>query len=95
MTAAFSPRFLLRLAMGCAVALLSASSVHAAKSSPNVSLRIITFGDTRAQLQATPIEQRPSRPLHFYGNRVRRQNSRASSSRTTATRTSNTGRSRR
>jgi hypothetical protein len=51
-------------------------------------MRIITFGETRQQLQSTPIEQRPYRPLHFYGNRVRRQNNRGSTSSTRATRTS-------
>ena len=60
-------------------------------ASPGVSLKVITFGDERAQLQSTPIEQRPYRPLHFYGNRVRRQSRRttSTSSRTRATPTSN------
>jgi hypothetical protein len=52
---------------------------EAAGQSPGVSLRIITFGETRDQLQATPIEQRPYRPGHFYGNRVRRQSNRGAS----------------
>ena len=61
-------------------------------ASPGVSLKVITFGEERAQLQSTTIEQRPYRPLHFYGNRVRRQSRRSStptSSRTRATPTSN------
>ena len=61
-------------------------------ASRGVSLKVITFGEERAQLQSTPIEQRPYRPLHFYGNRVRRQSRRSSTptnSRTRATPTSN------
>ena len=38
--------------------------------------RIVVFGDERERIQNTPIEQRPNRPLHFYGNRIRRQNTR-------------------
>lgn len=43
--------------------------------------RIITFGEAREQIQNTPIDQRPYRPLHVYGNTVRRRNSRAQSTR--------------
>lgn len=39
--------------------------------------RIVTFGETREQIKATPIEQRPYRPLHVYGNTLRRRHSRA------------------
>jgi hypothetical protein len=39
--------------------------------------RIITFGETREQLQSTPILDRPYRPLHVYGNTVRRRHNRA------------------
>ena len=35
--------------------------------------RIIVFGDEREKIENTPIEQRPNRPLHFYGNTVRRR----------------------
>jgi hypothetical protein len=38
---------------------------------------VIAFGEERAQLQATPIVARPYRPLHFYGNTVRRRHQRA------------------
>jgi hypothetical protein len=38
--------------------------------------RIVTFGETREQIKATPIEQRPYRPLHVYGNTLRRRHSR-------------------
>jgi hypothetical protein len=41
--------------------------------------RIVTFGPTREQIKSTPITQRPYRPLHVYGNTVRRRHSRATS----------------
>lgn len=43
--------------------------------------RIITFGAERDQLKSIPIEQRPNRPLHVYGNSVRRRQSRGSAPR--------------
>jgi hypothetical protein len=39
--------------------------------------RVVMFGEAREQIQNTPIEQRPYRPLHVYGNTVRRRQSRA------------------
>lgn len=39
--------------------------------------RIVTFGPTREQLKNTPITQRPNRPLHVYGNSVRRRHRRS------------------
>lgn len=41
--------------------------------------RIIMFGEAREQIQNTPIEQRPYRPLHVYGNTLRRRQSRSGS----------------
>ena len=41
-------------------------------SEPGWINRVIAPPELRARLQATPIEQRPYRPLHFYGNTVRR-----------------------
>jgi hypothetical protein len=35
---------------------------------------VIARGSYRAQLQSMPIESRPNRPFHFYGNAVRRAN---------------------
>lgn len=40
--------------------------------------RIIALGETRQQIQKTPILERPNRPLHVYGNTVRRRHHRAS-----------------
>jgi len=39
--------------------------------------RIVTLGDAREQIKATPITERPNRPLHVYGNTVRRRHDRA------------------
>jgi hypothetical protein len=38
--------------------------------------RIVTFGAEREQIKSTPIEQRPYRPLHVYGNSIRRRHTR-------------------
>jgi hypothetical protein len=38
--------------------------------------RVIAFGETREQIKSTPITQRPNRPLHVYGNTVRRRHHR-------------------
>ncbi len=40
---------------------------------PGWSPVVIATGEYRQQLQATPIELRPYRPFHFYGNAVRRR----------------------
>ena len=39
--------------------------------------RVIVFGAEREQIKSTPIQQRPNRPLHVYGNTVRRRQGRA------------------
>lgn len=39
--------------------------------------RIVTFGDARDEIKATPITERPYRPMHVYGNTVRRRHQRA------------------
>jgi hypothetical protein len=41
--------------------------------------RIVTFGETREQIKSTPVLERPYRPLHVYGNTVRRRHSRGAS----------------
>jgi hypothetical protein len=38
--------------------------------------RVIAFGETRETIKSTPITQRPYRPLHVYGNSVRRRHQR-------------------
>lgn len=37
---------------------------------------IIAFGAERQQIRETPILERDNRPLHFYGNTVRRRHAR-------------------
>lgn len=40
-------------------------------------LPIIARGQERQEIKSTPILDRPNRPLHFYGNTVRRQYARS------------------
>ena len=42
--------------------------------------RIVTLGESRDQIKATPITKRPNRQLHVYGNTVRRRHSRSPAS---------------
>jgi hypothetical protein len=42
--------------------------------------RVITFGESRAQIKSLPITARPNRPLHVYGNTVRRRHHRGDTS---------------
>ena len=51
--------------------LVSLSSVVAAE--PSWLGTIVARGPLRQQIEATPILDRPYRPLHFYGNTVRRE----------------------
>ena len=49
---------------------LASQTVSAAE--PGWSPIVIPTGEYRAKIKSLPIEQRPYRPLHFYGNTVRR-----------------------
>lgn len=44
----------------------------AAAAEPGWSSVVIPTGEYREQIKSLPIEQRPYRPLHFYGNTIRR-----------------------
>lgn len=44
---------------------------------PGWSPVIVATGPMRQQIQSTPIHQRPYRPLHFYGNTLRRMHYRS------------------
>jgi hypothetical protein len=55
-----------------ALYLALATDFVSAASEPGWSPNVIARGEERQQIRATPIEQRPYRPLHFYGNTVRR-----------------------
>ncbi len=52
--------------------LVSVSSDSASAAEPGWSPVIVATGSYREQIQSTPIEKRPYRPFHFYGNAVRR-----------------------
>lgn len=49
----------------------------AAARNSNFDPRIITFGESREELKNTPMVDRPYRPLHIYGNSVRRRHVRS------------------
>lgn len=51
----------------------SGSRVGAAPPEPGWADQIIPTGRERVEVKSTPIELRPYRPLHFYGNTVRRR----------------------
>ena len=74
------PAAVFAAAVTLSFAFAGSAAAEAAEASSGVSLKVITFGDERARLQSTPIEERPYRPLHFYGNRVRRQSRRSTAS---------------
>ena len=57
------------------LSLVAGLPLFAAASSaqePGWSNVIIARGEMRQQIEATPLLERPYRPLHFYGNSVRR-----------------------
>ncbi|TWU45400.1 hypothetical protein Q31b_05720 [Novipirellula aureliae] len=49
------------------------SNNEAIAAEPGWSPVIVATGSYRQQIQSTPIELRPYRPFHFYGNAVRRR----------------------
>ena len=55
------------------LAFLTCSASSVASQEPGWSGPVIAFGQQRAQIEATPIVSRNYRPLHFYGNTVRRR----------------------
>jgi len=50
--------------------------VGSAAASASADGPIIAFGAERQQIRETPILERENRPLHFYGNTVRRRHTR-------------------
>jgi hypothetical protein len=71
------------------VAAFTAAESASAQSpgSPGWTPPIIATGADREYLRSLPIEQRPNRPLHFYGNTVRRMQSRPAAPQRGAART--------
>ncbi len=87
------PAAVFAAAVTLSFAFAGSAAAEAAEASSGVSLKVITFGDERARLQSTPIEERPYRPLHFYGNRVRRQSRRSTTGSTASSATGSAARS--
>jgi len=63
----------MRTAAFAAVLVAALAPVPADAAGGSLDTRIITFGDSREAIKSTPITQRPNRPLHIYGNSVRRR----------------------
>lgn len=64
-----------RVSLGVMTGMMLLVSVAVAQETDR--LPIIARGQQRQEIKATPILERPNRPLHFYGNTARRQNARA------------------
>ena len=59
-----------RASLGLMTGMLLLGSMAVAQESDR--LPIIARGQLRQEIKSTPILERPNRPLHFYGNTVRR-----------------------
>jgi len=68
-------RFRLRFRVTLAAMLAAVTAIPAVGA--DFDPRVVTFGSERDQIKSTPIEKRPNRPLHVYGNSVRRRHDRA------------------
>ena len=55
------------------LAVLGIATGEAQGQEPKWHPKVIVRGEERAQIKSTPIELRPYRPLHFYGNTKRRK----------------------
>jgi hypothetical protein len=60
------------------VAILGIGATAQGASEPNWWPVVIARGEERQWVESLPIEDRPYRPFHFYGNAVRRQHYRGS-----------------
>ena len=63
--------------LGVFIVLIALVATPANAADPGWSPVIIASGEYRQRLQSTPIEMRPYRPFHFYGNTVRRRHHRS------------------
>lgn len=63
---------LVSCAAAAAMLVVLAASDSASAGEPGWSPVVIARGEYRDQIKSMPMEQRPYRPLHFYGNTVRR-----------------------
>lgn len=55
-----------------AIIALTLSSQTCSADEPGWSTQVVARGTYRQQIRSKPIVHRPYRPLHFYGNTVRR-----------------------
>jgi hypothetical protein len=65
-------RFSLLLAGGMIAGALSSLGTSSANALTGWLPVVVAHGPLKEQIQSLPIELRPNRPLHFYGNAVRR-----------------------
>jgi hypothetical protein len=71
--------FRLSLSIGVAIAAIFLTNQSASAQSMRWYPFVIARGPDRQIIENTPIELRPNRPLHFYGNAVRRNYRRSTS----------------
>lgn len=67
----FKLKFVAPFVLG-SVILSGCASGDAVSAEPGWSPIVVPTGEYRAQIKSMPIEERPYRPLHFYGNTIRR-----------------------
>lgn len=60
-------------ASAAALLLIFVSPSLVSAQSPGWSPVVVARGEYRYQIKSLPIEQRPNRPFHFYGNSIRRR----------------------
>lgn len=60
------------IALSLVIGSIAASGSSAFGDEPSWSGGVIVRGEEREKIRSLPIEERPYRPLHFYGNTVRR-----------------------
>ncbi len=65
----------MRLAL-CIAATLAATICLAVTPAGQPDLRLVAVKMSRDQIRSLPIVERPNRPIHFYGNAVRRRHQR-------------------
>jgi len=57
----------------CVAVILMTVAASVPAQEPGWMGQVIVFGHQREVIESTPILRRPYRPLHFYGNTVRRR----------------------
>jgi len=70
---------MLLVGSGATAATANSSATPATSNGPGWLGVVVARGELKQQIDSTPIVERPNRPLHFYGNAVRRKYYRAAS----------------